>query len=303
MTLKTLLISTCLLLLSIPALASPLVSTQWLEAHLEDPNVRIFEVSVVPEQFDMGHIPGAFNLDWHTDLVDRIRRDIVSRDDLQALLQRAGVNRDTTFVLYGDNHNWFAAWGVWILDLYGVDNVKLLDGGRIKWELEGRPLTRASQQTRNIGNIELQPADERYRARLQDVVAVAEGKTDAALLDIRSPDEYEGRVIAPPGSLELSMRAGHIPGAVNVPWSRVVNEDGTFRAIDDLRALYADVGITGNKPVITYCRIGERSSHSWFVLRKLLGYDARNYDGSWTEYGNSIGVPIDNPAGTLWRGL
>ncbi|MEO1819038.1 sulfurtransferase [Pseudomonas sp.] len=292
----------CVLLLSTGlARADALVSTEWLAAHLDDPQVRLFEVSVAPEQYDAGHIPGAFNLNWHTDLVDPVRRDIAPREQLQAQLRAAGVDANSTLVLYGDNHNWFAAWGAWVFETYGLEQVKLLDGGRIKWELEGRALTREAS-TATPSQLILPEASERYRARLGDVVDAAQGRTDAALLDIRSPDEYQGRVIAPAGSLELSMRAGHVPGAVNVPWSKVVQADGRFRPVDELRALYQSVGIDGQRPVITYCRIGERSSHSWFVLHRLLGYPARNYDGSWTEYGNSVGVPIDNPAGTVWRG-
>ena len=292
----------CALLLSVGlARADALVSTEWLAAHLDDPQVRLFEVSVAPEQYDAGHIPGAFNLNWHTDLVDPVRRDIAPREQLQAQLRAAGVDANSTLVLYGDNHNWFAAWGAWIFETYGLEQVKLLDGGGIKWELEGRALTRETSAA-TPSQLILPEASERYRARLGDVVDAAQGRTDAALLDIRSPDEYQGRVIAPAGSLELSMRAGHVPGAVNVPWSKVVQPDGRFRPVDELRALYQSVGIDGHRPVITYCRIGERSSHSWFVLHRLLGYPARNYDGSWTEYGNSVGVPIDNPTGTVWRG-
>ena len=292
----------CVLLLSTGlARADALVSTEWLAGHLDDPQVRLFEVSVAPEQYDAGHIPGAFNLNWHTDLVDPVRRDIAPREQLQAQLRAAGVDANSTLVLYGDNHNWFAAWGVWVFETYGLEQVKLLDGGRIKWELEGRALTREAS-TATPSQLILPEACERSRARLGVVVDAEQGRTDAAWLDIRSPDEYQGRVIAPAGSLELSMRAGHVPGAVNVPWSKVVQADGRFRPVDELRALYQSVGIDGQRPVITYCRIGERSSHSWFVLHRLLGYPARNYDGSWTEYGNSVGVPIDNPAGTVWRG-
>ncbi|QLF93826.1 sulfurtransferase [Pseudomonas sp. ABC1] len=282
--------------------ASPLVDTAWLEAHLHDDKVKILEVSVVPEQFDFGHIPGAHNLDWHTDLVDPLRRDIASRDALQALLRKAGISQGDTLVLYGDNHNWFAAWGIWVLDAYGLDAVKLLDGGRVKWEAEGRPLTRAPS-TAKPGNLTLAPLSERHRARLADVVAIAEEKAPGKLVDIRSEAEYLGQVIAPPGSTELSMRAGHVPGAVNVPWSQLVNADGTFKPVDELRRIYQAVGVDGSTPVVTYCRIGERSSHSWFALAKLLGYPTLNYDGSWTEYGNAVGVPIDNPSGQVWRGL
>lgn len=285
----------------LPAAAEPLVSTDWLEQHLDSATVKVFEVSVVPGQYDLGHIPDANNLDWHTDLVDPLRRDIVSRESLQQLLRQAGVNQGDTLVLYGDNHNWFAAWSVWVLESYGIDNVRLLDGGRVKWELEGRALTRATSQPAS-GDLLVGEANEQYRARLVDVVAAAEGRSNAQLVDIRSPDEYSGKLLAPPGSSELAMRAGHVPGAVNMPWQELVNPDGTFRSAQELQALYAAVGIDGSRPVITYCRIGERSSHSWFALHKLLGYPTRNYDGSWTEYGNAVGVPIANPSASVWRG-
>ncbi|MEG1771170.1 MAG: sulfurtransferase, partial [Comamonas sp.] len=210
-----------------------------------------------------------------------------------------GVKDDTTVVLYGDTNNWFAAWGAWVFDIYGVKNVKLLDGGRKKWEAENRPLNNRAPEyaatTYRVGKVNLD-----LRARLSDALAVAEGKSQAKLIDIRSSDEYQGKVFAPAGVPELAIRAGHIPGAVNVPWGQAVQEDGTFKTKEELRKLYAGVGIDGSKPVITYCRIGERSSHTWFALSKILGYDVKNYDGSWTEYGNAVGVPINNPAGTVW---
>ncbi|GAA5232578.1 sulfurtransferase [Verticiella sediminum] len=281
------------------AQASPLVSTQWLEQNLQNPQVRVLEVSVDPGVYERGHIPGAANLNWHTDLVDTVNRDIASRDKLQALLRAAGVSEDTTTVLYGDNNNWFAAWGAWVLDVYGVDNVKLLDGGRKKWEAEGLPLA-TTPGAASAGNVTLKPANEALRARLDEVAQAARAPGSVAIVDIRSPDEYSGKSFAPAGVPELSVRAGHVPGAVNVPWGSLVAADGTFKPVDELRAIYARVGVDGSKPVITYCRIGERSSHSWFALKKLLGYDVRNYDGSWTEYGNTVGVPIENPAGTVW---
>ncbi|GHV06177.1 sulfurtransferase [Campylobacterota bacterium] len=276
-----------------------LVTTDWLASNLKDPKVRIIEVSVNPGVYERAHIPGAVNFVWHTDLNDKVRRNIVSRADFQTLLQKAGISNDTTIVLYGDTNNWFAAWGAWVFDIYGVKNVKLLDGGRVKWEAEKRaqdnrvPSFKATKFTLSGG-------DNTIRARLSDVIAVAESKSDFKLLDIRSPDEYSGKVFAPAGIQELSIRAGHVPTAVNVPWGKAVNPDGTFKSAEELKALYASVGIDGSKPVIAYCRIGERSSHSWFALKKILGYDARNYDGSWTEYGNVVDVPIDNPTGTIW---
>jgi len=278
-----------------------LVGTDWLEKNLKDAQIRVVEVSVNPGVFERGHIPGAVNVAWHTDLVDRVRRDLVSKDDFQRLLRNAGIDRDTTVVLYGDTNNWFAAWGAWVFDIYGVQNVKLLDGGRKKWEAENRPLS-TQVAAHKPGAIELGTPNLTLRARLADVVAAAEKKADVALVDIRSADEYGGKVIAPPGIQELAIRAGHVPGAVNVPWGEAVAADGTFKPIEDLRKIYAAKGIDGSKPVITYCRIGERSSHTWFALKKLLGYDVRNYDGSWTEYGNAVGVPIVNLAGTVWSG-
>lgn len=290
-------------LLSLPALAnSPfLVTTDWLEKNLNDPKVKVIEVSVVPGVYERGHIPGAVNFEWHTDLVDPVRRDIASQQDLEKKLRAAGVNQDSTIILYGDNNNWFAAWGAWVFDVYSVKNVKLLDGGRKKWEAEGRSLSPLAA-TPGAGNVKVSAANPALRARLSDVVAVAEKKSNTALVDIRSADEYNGKVFAPAGVQELAVRAGHVPGAVNLPWGQAVAADGTFKPVEELRKLYAGVGIDGKRPVITYCRIGERSSHTWFALKKLLGYEVRNYDGSWTEYGNTVGVPVNNPAGTVWGG-
>lgn len=290
-------------LLSLPALAnSPyLVTTDWLEKNLNDPKVKVIEVSVVPGVYERGHIPGAVNFEWHTDLVDPVRRDIATQQDLEKKLRAAGVNQDSTIILYGDNNNWFAAWGAWVFDVYNVKNVKLLDGGRKKWEAEGRSLSPLAA-TPGAGNVKVSAANNALRARLPDVVAVAEKKSNTALVDIRSADEYSGKVFAPAGVQELAVRAGHVPGAVNVPWGQAVAADGTFKPAEELRKLYAGVGIDGKRPVITYCRIGERSSHTWFALKKLLGYEVRNYDGSWTEYGNTVGVPVSNPAGTVWGG-
>ena len=281
--------------------AGPLVTTDWLEANLKNPKVRIVEVSVNPGVFEKGHIPGAVNFSWHQDLNDRVRRDIVSKEGFEKLLSSAAVAPDTTVVIYGDTNNWFAAWAAWVFDVYNVNNVKLLDGGRKKWEAENRPLdTRVA--TLPATAYKVTAVNTQLRAGLSDAVAAANGKLDAKLVDIRSPDEYSGKVVAPQGFTELAVRSGHIPGAVNVPWARAVNADGTFKSVPELKALYASVGVDGSKPVITYCRIGERSSHTWFALKKLLAYDVRNYDGSWTEYGNSVGVPVNNPSGTVWTG-
>jgi thiosulfate/3-mercaptopyruvate sulfurtransferase len=285
------------------ALASDaLVSADWVQDNLTNPKVKIFEVSVDTGVYERGHIPGASNLNWHTDLVDPERRDIASKDAFEKLLQAAGVEDDTTIVLYGDNNNWFAAWGAWIFESYGLgERAKLLDGGRKLWEAQGLPLDTAAVETKG-SNIKIGDQDPSVRARFVDVVAVAEGKHDIKLIDIRSADEYNGKIFAPEGVKELSVRAGHIPGAVNVPWGNIVNEDGTFKSADDIKKIYADKGVDGSSPIITYCRIGERSSHTWFALKKILGYDVKNYDGSWTEYGNAVGVPVKNNAGTVWTG-
>ena len=282
-----------------PVPASPLVTTDWLAQNLDNAAVRVIEVSVNPGVYERAHLPGAVNFSWHTDLNDKVRRDIVGKEAFEQLLSKAGVGPDTTVVLYGDNNNWFAAWGAWVFDIYGVKNVKLLDGGRKKWEAESRPLNNRAPEyaatTYKVGKVNTQ-----LRARLPDALAAAEGKTSDKLLDIRSADEFSGKIFAPSGVPELAIRAGHIPGAANVSWGQAVKEDGTFKSADELKRLYTAAGIDGSKPVITYCRSGERSSHTWFALSKILGYEVKNYDGSWTEYGNAVGVPINNPAGTIW---
>jgi thiosulfate/3-mercaptopyruvate sulfurtransferase len=281
---------------------SPLVTADWVEANLGNPKVRIFEVSVDPGVYAAAHIPGAVNLDWHVDLVDTVNRDIASREKLEAKLREAGVEPDTTIVIYGDHNNWFAAWGAWVLDVYGLGaNVQLLDGGRKLWEARSLPMT-AEVPSFPASSITLTERNEKLRARLADVLAIAEGREAGRLIDIRSPDEYAGKIFAPEGVKELSIRAGHIPGAENVPWATIVNDDGTFKSVDEIRAIYAAKGVDGSLPVVTYCRIGERSSHSWFALKRILGYDVRNYDGSWTEYGNAVGVPVTNKTGTVWLG-
>ena len=282
-----------------PIPSGPLVSTEWLAQNLDNQQVRIIEVSVNPGLYERGHVPGAVNFSWHQDLNDRVRRDIVSKEAFETLLSKAGVTQDTTVVLYGDTNNWFAAWGAWVFDIYGVKNVKLLDGGRKKWEAENQPLNNRVPEFAST-NYKVTKVNTDLRARLSDALAAAEGKSNAKLVDIRSADEYSGKIFAPAGVPELSIRAGHIPGAANVPWGQAVKEDGTFKSAEDLKKLYASVGVDGSKPIITYCRIGERSSHTWFALSKILGYSVKNYDGSWTEYGNSVGVPIANPAGTVW---
>jgi thiosulfate/3-mercaptopyruvate sulfurtransferase len=292
------------LLFTAPVVAAPsdfLVTTDWLEKNLNNPKLRLIEVSVDTGVYERGHIQGAVNFKWHTDLVDPVKRDIASKENFEKLLRQAGVNNNSTIVIYGDSNNWFAAWGAWVFDVYGVKNVKLLDGGRKKWEAEKRPLTPLATKVA-AGNIKVSDANNALRARLIDVVAIANKKSDTALVDIRSPDEFTGKIFAPAGVQETAIRAGHIPGAVNVPWGQAVAEDGTFKSPEELKKVYAAVGIDGKKPIITYCRIGERSSHTWFALSKILGYNVRNYDGSWTEYGNSVGNPVINTAGTVWGG-
>jgi len=292
------------LLFAAPVVAAPgdfLVTTDWLEKNLNNSKLRLIEVSVDTGVYERGHIQGAVNFKWHTDLVDPVKRDIVSKENFEKLLRQAGVNNDSTIVIYGDSNNWFAAWGAWVFDVYGVKNVKLLDGGRKKWEAEKRPLTPLATQIA-AGNVKVSDANNALRARLIDVVAIANKKSDTALVDIRSPDEFTGKIFAPAGVQETAIRAGHIPGAVNVPWGQAVAEDGTFKSPEELKKVYAAVGIDGKKPIITYCRIGERSSHTWFALSKILGYNVKNYDGSWTEYGNSVGNPVINTAGTVWGG-
>jgi thiosulfate/3-mercaptopyruvate sulfurtransferase len=292
------------LLFTAPVVAAPsdfLVTTDWLEKNLNNPKLRLIEVSVDTGVYERGHIQGAVNFKWHTDLVDPVKRDIASKENFEKLLRQAGVNNDSTIVIYGDSNNWFAAWGAWVFDVYGIKNVKLLDGGRKKWEAEKRPLTPLATQVA-AGNVKVSDANNALRARLIDVVAIANKKSDTTLVDIRSPDEFTGKIFAPAGVQETAIRAGHIPGAVNVPWGQAVAEDGTFKSPEELKKVYAAVGIDGKKPIITYCRIGERSSHTWFALSKILGYNVKNYDGSWTEYGNSVGNPVINTAGTIWGG-
>lgn len=280
--------------------AEPLVTADWLQNNLENPSVRVFEVSVDTGVYERGHIPGAVDLNWHTELVDPLRRDIASREAFEQKLRASGVNEDTTVVLYGDNNNWFAAWGAWVFATYGIE-AKLLDGGRKLWEEQGLPLDTNAVEY-EATDIVLPERNNELRARFADVVEIAEGRVDAQLIDIRSADEYSGKIFAPEGFKELAVRAGHIPGAVNVPWASIVNPDGTFKPAEEIRAIYAAKGVDGSKPIVTYCRIGERSSHTWFALSQILGYEVKNYDGSWTEYGNAVGVPVINLAGTVWTG-
>jgi thiosulfate/3-mercaptopyruvate sulfurtransferase len=273
----------------------------WLEQNIDNPNVRIIEVSTEPGIYERGHIKNSIKFVWHTDLVDTVNRDIISQAKFTELAQKAGISDNTTVVLYGDKNNWFAAWGAWIFNIYGQKDVRVLDGGRVKWEKDGRALTTAVP-TFKAGNFVANNPDKNLRASLaKDVLPVAKKTKIAALIDIRGADEFSGKIFAAPGFQELAVRAGHIPGAINVPWGSNVNADGTFKTVAELKKLYADKGVTGTDQIITYCRIGERSSLTWFVLSEILGFQkVKNYDGSWTEYGNSVGVPISNPAGTIW---
>jgi thiosulfate/3-mercaptopyruvate sulfurtransferase len=271
-----------------------LVTTDWARENLDDPKVRFLEVDVDTDAYDSGHLPGATGVNWKSQLNDPVRRDLASREDLQTLLRAAAVDDDTTIVLYGDNNNWFAAWAYWQLRYQGLDNVRLLDGGRVKVEADGLPLT-TDPPAHAPGTITLPDRTrEELRAYRQPII---DGLgSDRRLVDVRSPEEFRGELSAPAHlPQEAAQRRGHIPGAVNVPWSQAVASDGTFRPIEELRQLYASHDVDGTSEVIAYCRIGERSSHTWFVLHELLGYpDVRNYDGSWTEYGSLVGVPIES---------
>jgi thiosulfate/3-mercaptopyruvate sulfurtransferase len=282
--------------------ARAVVQADWLEKNIDDPKVRIIEVSTEAGLYERGHIKNAFKINWYTDLVDTVKRDIVPIGKFNTLIAKAGIDKDTTVVFYGDKNNWFAAWGAWIFNQYGIEDVRLLDGGRVKWEKDARAFTTAVP-TLKTGSFKATKVDRSLRANLVgDVLPVAKGiKKNVKLVDIRSADEYSGKIFAPAGFQELAVRAGHIPGAENIAWGLNVNSDGTFKTVAELKKLYADKGIDGTKSIITYCRIGERSSLTWFVLSEILGYnDVKNYDGSWTEYGNSVGAPISNPAGTIW---
>ena len=271
-----------------------LVSTDWVANNLNSPNLRLVEVDVDTTAYDQGHIPGAVGWNWQTQLQDDIRRDLINRSTLENLLGASGISNDTNILLYGDNNNWFAAYALWQLKYYGHKEVRLINGGRKKWLEEKRPLTKDApsvpRATYRVSHI-----DESVRAYKEDVLPIIERRKPGQLVDVRSVDEFTGKIIAPPGMSETAQRAGHIPGAANIPWAQAANEDGTFKSFDDLKKLYDAKGITGEEEVIAYCRIGERSSHTWFVLKYLLGYEnVRNYDGSWTEWGNLVGAPIVN---------
>ena len=272
-----------------------LVSTDWVAENTSNPSVRIVEVDVDTKAYDEGHIPGAAGWAWNTQLCDTVQRDIVPKAAFEELMGGAGIGNDTTVILYGDNNNWFAAWALWQLKIYGHGDVRLMNGGRKKWVAEGRDLT-TDAPALSTAQYTVSGGDSSIRAFLAGVQkSVAEGSHE--LVDVRSPDGFSGKILSPPGLPETCQRGGHIPGASNIPWAKACNEDGTFKSRDELDALYTAAGITGTKPVIAYCRIGERSSHSWFVLNYLMGLDnVTNYDGSWTEWGNLVGAAVERGA-------
>ncbi|GAA1915735.1 sulfurtransferase [Nocardioides lentus] len=269
---------------------SALVTAQWVEDNLDNPNVVLVEVDEDTAAYDKGHIKGAIKLDWTTDLQDQVRRDAISSEGFGKLLSEKGVKNDDTVVLYGGNNNWFAAYAYWYFKLYGHDDVKLMDGGRKKWELDSRELV-SDEVSREATTYSPKPADLAIRAFRDETVEAIGTKN---LVDVRSPDEYAGRLMAPAHlPQEQAQRAGHIPTAANVPWSKAANDDGTFKSDDELKDIYTEAGVDWSKDTIAYCRIGERSSHTWFVLHELLGQEnVKNYDGSWTEYGSLVGVPV-----------
>jgi thiosulfate/3-mercaptopyruvate sulfurtransferase len=270
-----------------------LVSTEWAAQHVNDPKVRLVEVDVDTTAYDQGHVPGAVGWNWQTQLQDNVRRDLIDKAALEDLMSKSGISNDTTILLYGDNNNWFAAYALWQLKYYGHKDVRLVNGGRKKWLLEKRPLTTEAAKVAPTTYRASTP-DESLRARKDEIMAIVEKRAKGSLVDVRSVDEFTGKIIAPPGMTETAQRAGHIPGAANIPWAQAANEDGTFKSADELKKLYESKGVNGGEEVIAYCRIGERSSHTWFALKYLLGYDqVKNYDGSWTEWGNLVGAPIE----------
>ena len=272
-----------------------LVSTEWVAEHGGDANVRLVEVDVDTAAYEQGHIAGAVGWNWQSQLQQSVRRDVVSKTEMEQLLGSAGVDNDTTIVLYGDNNNWFAAWAFWQIRYYGHSSVKLMNGGRAKWLAENRPTT-IDAANPEAKTYRASDPDESIRAYREQVLAGV-GSGSISLVDVRSPQEFSGELLAPPNlPQEGSQRGGHIPGAANIPWAQAANEDGTFKSADELAELYGGKGVDGSRDTVAYCRIGERSSHTWFVLTQLLGYgNVRNYDGSWTEWGSIVGAPIEKP--------
>ena len=271
-----------------------LATTEWVADNLNNPNVRLVEVDVDTEAYDQGHIPGAVGWNWTSQLNDELTRDILSSDQMGQLLGESGIGPDTTVVLYGDNNNWFATYAFWQMKIYGHADLKIMDGGRQKWIDEDRELTTDETSVESV-SYDAPAPDLSIRATRDYVLDVAATSNNTGLVDVRSPDEFSGALLAPPNlPQEGSQRGGHIPGAANIPWASAVAEDGTFKSVEELQKLYGDAGISGNGETIAYCRIGERSSHTWFALSQILGFDkVRNYDGSWTEYGSIVGAPIE----------
>lgn len=272
-----------------------LVSTEWVMAHHNDPKVVIAEVDVNTAAYNEGHVPGALGWAWNSQLCDTVRRDILPQEQFEALMSSSGITPDSTVVIYGDNNNWFAAWAFWQMKIYGHKDVRIMNGGRKKWLSEGRELSMEEPKVTPT-TYRASKADLSLRAFLPQVQD-AQKQANASLVDVRSPQEFSGEILAPPGLPETCQRGGHIPGARNIPWSKVCNDDGTFKTYDELKSIYGSEGIDGSTPVIAYCRIGERSSHTWFVLKYLLGLkNVTNYDGSWTEWGNLVAAPVEKGA-------
>jgi thiosulfate/3-mercaptopyruvate sulfurtransferase len=269
-----------------------LASTEWVEKHQSDSNIRIVEVDVDTNAYNEGHVPGALGWNWQTQLCDTVQRDVISKESLENLLSESGIGNDTTIVLYGDNNNWFAAWALWQLKMYGHKDVRIMNGGRKKWLAEGKELSKDAPAMQS-SSYQATDRDDSIRTYLNQTMQAMQA-TDSVMVDVRSPDEFSGKILSPPGLPETCQRGGHIPGAKSIPWAQACNEDGTFKSFEELSSLYADKGVTSDKKVIAYCRIGERSSHTWFVLKYLLGYPSvSNYDGSWTEWGNLVGAPVE----------